>query len=227
MIAFHWRVSVARVLSLAAGFLVLGQGALNGQDPEAFALVEEAGVRYRGIQAFCAAFEQELEVPLLGETTYSRGTLCQERPNLFSMRFTDPRGDALVADGDHFWVFYPSVDSLQVIQFSMEVRPGGVDFHREFLDAPGEKYELAYEGQESVGGRATHRIHATPREAVSFREAVIWLDSARSLILRARVTMENGSIRTVTLSDIEVSPAYDPHRFRFTPPPGAQIIRRQ
>lgn len=227
MRGFRGSVSLTRVFSLVAGSLVLGQGALIAQEPQALALVEEAGVRYRGIQAFCAAFQQELEVPLLGETTYSRGTLCQQRPNLFSMRFTDPAGDALVADGDHFWVFYPSVDSLQVIQFSMEVRPGGVDFHREFLDAPGEKYELVYEGQESVEGRPTHRIHATPRQAVSFEEAIIWLDSARSLILRARVTMENGSVRTVTLSDIEVSPPHDPERFRFIPPPGAQIIRRQ
>jgi outer membrane lipoprotein carrier protein len=208
-------------------WLLVGHQALFAQETRALDLMEEAGARYRGIEAFCAAFQQELSVPLLGETTLSQGRLCQKRPNLFSMRFTDPSGDALVADGEHFWVFYPSVDPLQVLQFSMEARPGGADFHREFLDAPGEKYELSYLGEEILGGRSTHLIHAQPREPSGFQEARIWLDSTRSLILRVRVTMENGSVRTVSLSEIDLAPPDDPERFRFTPPPGAQVIRRQ
>jgi outer membrane lipoprotein-sorting protein len=132
-----------------------------------------------------------------------------------------------VADGEHFWVYYPSVDSLQVIQFSMETRPGGMDFHREFLDSPGLKYDLTYDGEVAVDGRITHLIHARPREEAGFREASIWLDAARSLILQARITMENGSVRTVALTDIDLTPSEDPTRFRFTPPPGAVVIRRQ
>jgi outer membrane lipoprotein-sorting protein len=59
-----------------------------------------------------------------------------------------------------------------------------------------------------------------------FKAARIWLDPDRSLIVQAQVEMENGSIRTVTLSDIVLNPPADPARFRFTPPDGAQVIRR-
>jgi outer membrane lipoprotein carrier protein len=189
-------------------------------------LLEDAGERYGRIRLFCAGFEQELAVPLLGETTSSKGVLCQERPNRFSMRFSDPAGDIVVADGEFFWVYYPSADPGQVLRFTMETRPGGFDFQKEFLENPGEKYELEYLGTEAVLGRRTHLISATPLRSVAFTGARLWLDPESSLILKMEIVQENGSKRTVSLSDLQLNPDPDPDRFRFTPPPGAQVIPR-
>lgn len=200
---------------------------LAAQENRALAIMEETGIRYRSVKAFCADFSQTLEVPLLGEAHHSRGRLCQARPDLFAMRWTDPPGDVVVADGEYFWVYYPSADPGQVLRFSMEVRPGGLDFQREFLEEPGEKYLLDYVGTETLNGRETHVIAAKPRQRSAFTEARLWLDARVSLILQARIAMENGSVRTVTLSDISLDPAPDPGRFSFTPPPGVQVIRRQ
>jgi outer membrane lipoprotein-sorting protein len=199
---------------------------LHAQDSRALAILEEAGARYRTIAAFCASFDQTLEVPLLGETHYSRGRLCQAQPDLFAMRWSDPEGDVVVADGEYFWVYYPSADPGQVLQFSMDVRPGGLDFHREFLEDPGDKYRLSYVGEESVAGRVSDVISAIPVDPAAFQEARLWLDRERSLIIQARIGMENGSVRTLTLEDIELNPPPDPDRFKFIPPPGAQVIRR-
>lgn len=213
-------------VSLALSGILLSPGGLRGQTPSALTLMEEAEARYREIPLFCAAFHQSLEVPLMGETHVSKGEICQAQPDLFSMRWSDPAGDAVVADGESFWVYYPSADPRQVLRFSMEVRPGGLDFQREFLEDPGGKYRLSYVGQESVSGRPAHVISARPREPAAFNEARLWLDRDRMLILQARIGMENGSVRTITLSDIDLDPPPDPGRFRFTPPPGAQVIRR-
>ena len=218
-------------LTLALVFVTPGTGVvfpgLSAQDTTALALMEEAGARYREVRGFCANFEQALSVPLLGDTTYSKGSLCQESPNLFAMRFSDPEGDILVADGESFWVYYPSSDPRQVLRFDMESRPGGLDFHREFLESPGDKYELEYLGEETLSGRPTHLISLKPFEPSGFQDARIWLDSQRSLILQARIGMENGSVRTLTLSEIQLNPPPDPDRFQFLPPSGAQVIRRR
>lgn len=218
-----------RTLFALVGLLltVIPLHAAGGQETTAAALMDEAGARYRAIAGFCAGFEQTLSVPLLGDTTYSRGSLCQEKPNLFAMRFTDPAGDVLVADGVSFWVYYPSTEPGQVLQFDMDAQPGGVDFHREFLDSPGEKYEMGYLGEEEVGGRVAHHISLEPLEPAGFRRADIWLDSQRALILQARIEMDNQSVRTVTLSNIRLDPPPDPARFSFTPPSGVQVIRRR
>lgn len=214
-------------LSLAVLFFSLSTPlAAWAQLSSPLALMEEAGARYRTIDAFCATFRQTLEVPLLGETHESRGTLCQAQPDLFAMRWTEPEGDRIIADGQFFWVYYPSADAGQVLQFSMTMRPGGLDFHREFLEDPGEKYELEYVGEEALGGRRAHVIGAKPLQRSAFTEARLWLDAERSLILQARIGMENGSVRTVTLSDISLNPPEDPARFRFVVPSGAQVIRR-
>ncbi|MFC1660686.1 outer membrane lipoprotein carrier protein LolA [Gemmatimonadota bacterium] len=189
-------------------------------------LLEEAGEQYGRIRTFCADFQQELVVPLLGETTHSRGVLCQERPNRLSMRFSDPAGDVVVADGEFFWVYYPSADPGQVLRFTMETRPGGFDFQKEFLEGPGEKYDLEYLGLEEVEGRETYLISAIPRSPVSFSASRLWLDPESSLIVKAEILQENGSKRTVILSNLVMNPDPDPDRFRFTPPPEAQVIPR-
>lgn len=213
---------------VALQFLVPGfLQPLEAQENQALAIMEETGARYRSIDAFCADFSQTLEVPLLGEAHHSRGRLCQARPDLFAMRWTDPPGDVVVADGEYFWVYYPSADPGQVLRFSMEVRPGGLDFQREFLEDPGEKYVMDYVGTETLNGRKTHVIAARPRQRSGFTQARLWLDVQLSLILQVRIGMENGSVRTVTLGDIRLDPPLDPNRFTFVPPPGAQVIRRQ
>jgi outer membrane lipoprotein-sorting protein len=189
--------------------------------------MEEAEARYREVAGFCGRFQQRLEVPLLDQVTESEGTLCQAQPNLFAMRFTQPAGDVLVADGEFFWVYYFTTDPGQVLQFPMEVRPGGLDFHREFLQGAREKYELGYVEAETLNGRSTHVISAVPRSPAGFRAARIWLDAEAALILQVRIGMENGSVRTVTLHDLELNPDPDPERFRFSTPPGVRVIRRR
>jgi len=217
-------------VSVGSALLLLGlafclKGA-SAQEGRALALMEEAGLRYGEIEGFCAEFQQELAVPLLKDTTRSQGSLCQQQPHLFAMRFSDPAGDVLVADGEFFWVYYPSNDPRQVLRFSLEERPGGLDFYREFLDDPGEKYDLDYVGEEVVEGRLTHLISARPLRDPGFTEAWIWLEADRMLIRRVRIGMKNGSVRTVTLRNVRLDPPPDPDRFIFTPPPGAQVIRR-
>ena len=224
MPAAQWIPRVVLALFLFCGLSI--QPRLEAQDSRALVIMEEAGARYRTFNAFCADFDQTLEVPLLDETHSSRGELCQAQPDLFAMRWSDPAGDLVVADGDFFWVYYPSADPGQVLQFSMEVRPGGFDFHREFLEAPGEKYQLSYVGEETVSGQVCSVIAAKPKAPAAFTEARLWVDRERSLILQARIGMENGSVRTLTLSDIRLDPPADPSRFQFIPPPGAQVIRR-
>ncbi|MBT8397584.1 MAG: outer membrane lipoprotein carrier protein LolA [Gemmatimonadetes bacterium] len=212
------------LFGLFVGFSAPG---LSAQDTRALSLMEEAGARYSDLRGFCARFQQVLAVPLLGDTTRASGSLCQEAPNLFAMRFAEPEGDLLVADGEAFWVYYPSSDPRQVLRFELESRPGGLDFQREFLESPGEKYTMAYLGTEALPGGSTHVLSLVPKGPAGFEGAKIWLDPDRFLIVRARIEMENGSVRTVSLSEIELNPSPDPSRFRFVPPEGAQVIRRR
>jgi outer membrane lipoprotein carrier protein len=216
------------LLPLTAIFLVTASAPISGrtqaQDP--LEILRWATERFSTLDALCASFRQELEVPLLDQLTRSRGVLCQQQPNLFSMRFQDPEGDVVVVDGDHLWVYYPSMDPRQVIQTDLRGARGGFDFQSEFLDRPGEKYAPVYERSEEVEGHPCHVLTLTPLTPSAYESATVWIDASKGLIRRTVIREENGSVRRVTLSDLDLSPDLDPGIFRFTPPPGTQVIRR-
>ena len=71
-----------------------------------------------------------------------------------------------------------------------------------------------------------HRISLTPSHPAPYRSAVLWVESAVSLLRKVEITEENGSVRTVTLGAVDVRPHLGADTFRFTPPTGARVITR-
>jgi outer membrane lipoprotein-sorting protein len=187
------------------------------------ALLERAAARYNRVSTLCADFVQTHVNPLLEQERTGRGRLCQARPNLFAMRFSEPAGDLVVVDGATFWYYFPSNDPRQAFRAPAE-RAGGQDFHREFLDDPRSKYTVTYEGAEQVGGASTHRLRLVPRTRESYRAAVLWLEEGTSLLRQIRVEEENGNRRTVALSGIQFDVAPPAGFFLFTPPAGVTTL---
>lgn len=192
---------------------------------ESVPALDEAARRYREVRAICADFEQVIEVRLLRRTIESAGRICQQRPNLLSMRFTDPDGDMVIADGEHVWVYYPSFDEQQVNQFPAASSPGREDFFREFLVDPGTRYDAEEGGIEVVGGRNCRVVDLTPREGASYRRARLWLDVGSHVVRRVEIHEQNENVRTLTLSDIDLTSTPDPALFVFEVPEGARVMR--
>lgn len=214
---------------LAAAALVMGTlgGAVTAVPVAAqdgLAIMRAAAERYQGVEALCADFTQHLVVPLLGDERTGEGRVCQARPNKFAMRFTQPDGDRVVIDGESVWVYYPSLDEKQVMRMPVAQQRGGHDFHREFLEDPETKYQVSYEGSDTVAGRATHRLRLVPRGRASYTAATLWIDEGQPALRRLRIEEENGTVRTITLSNIDFTSDPDGAWFTFTPPEGALIV---
>jgi outer membrane lipoprotein-sorting protein len=206
---------------LSMGLCAVGAGSAAAQD-RAMPLLEDASARYTPVSTLCADFVQHLAVPLLEQERTARGRLCQSRPNLFAMRFTDPAGDLIVIDGTSFWYYLPSSDPRQAFRAPVE-RAGGQDFHREFLENPAQKYTATYEGAETLEGASTHRLRLVPRTRQSYRAAVLWIEQGTSLLRQIRLEEENGNRRTITLSRIQFDVTPPAGFFVFTPPAGVLV----
>lgn len=187
-------------------------------------IIQAAADRYQDVDALCADFKQHLVVPLLGDERTGLGRICQARPNRFAMRFSQPDGDRVVIDGEWVWIYYPSLDEKQVVRTPLAQQRGGHDFHREFLDDPEAKYDVTYEGDDTVDGRATYRLRLVPKQPTSYRSAELWIDHGTPVLRQIRLQEENGTVRTITLSNIDFASDPDGAWFIFTPPPGAHII---
>ena len=222
------RGAAALVLAPVLLALSLPSGAGAQADPDPYRILERAASGYDAVRGFCAEFEQERIVPLLNQTTRSRGSLCQMDPAYLSMDFSEPDGDRVVADGDHLWMYYPSVNPGQVVRTRLGGAGGRTfDFQREFLQNASERFEAAYRGREIVTGRPTHALVLRPKEpAAGYEEARVWVEVERGLVRKVEIEEENQSIRRVVLSDIRVNPGLEASRFAFEPPPDARIIDR-
>ena len=219
--------TAATPVFLAAGamlFLLVMPRPAVAQEDGALRTMENAARRYQEVRSMCADFEQVIEVRLLGRTIESAGRICQQRPNLFSMRFTEPQGDLVVSDGGFFWVYYPSMDDEQVMRYPVADSPGRHDFFREFLEDPAAKYAASDSGTESVAGHECRVVSLTPKAAASYRRARLWVDARSYLVRRLELHEESGNIRTVTLHNEDLAPAIGPALFTFHPPEGARVL---
>ena len=178
------------------------------------------------IRSLEADFTQLLTVPLLETTQRSRGKLYLSRPGKFSMRFSDPAGDVLVADGRNVWMYYPSTDRTQVIKASVAAAGEELDFHRQFLTNSAARYTPTLTGTEQVGGQATHALTLTPKTRGPFTRARIWVDTDDFLVRRFEMTEANESVRRIDLANIRVNPTIAASIFTFTPPRGTQVFEQ-
>ena len=200
--------------------------ALTAQQPDGLEVLERVAARYAGVTSLCADFVQHLEVEMISLERTGSGQMCQIQPDRFAMRFSEPAGDAVVIDGESIWLYYPSNDEEVVIRIRVTGTPGGYDLHREFLDRPAEKYTVEYEAEEVIDGHETQRLRLTPKQRSSYVSVVLWIDAGTPVLRRIRIH-EDGTVRTITLSDVQLGPAdLDPAFFTFTVPPGADVISR-
>ena len=193
----------------------------------ATATLDRAVRKYKAVKTVRASFTQTITNPLLGQTVTSAGELVQRRPNHVSLRFTDPAGDRIVADGAWVWFYLPSSAPGQVIRTRIaKDGSGSPDLTAQFLNRPASRFEVADLGREMVNGRAARVLSLVPKPGVeaAFTKALIWVDSADALIRQFEVTEPSEIVRRVTITKLTLNPAIPASAFRFTPPSGTKVV---
>lgn len=187
-------------------------------------ILSQAEAAANAVRSLEADFTQTMSVPLLNQTQRSAGKLYQRKPDRFLMRFSEPEGDVIVADGRHFWLYYPSADRRQVIRTSIAEGGEAVDLQAQFLSNPNQRFVSTLAGEESVGGRPAHVLTLVPRGASPYRILKIWVDREDHLVRRFEITEENESVRRVELRNLRTNHTLANSLFTFTPPEGTQVF---
>lgn len=189
-------------------------------------VLRRAAAAYEDVRSMQATFVMQFNNPLLRQQTTSRGTLYQQRPDRIALRFTDPDGDVILSDGEHFYIYQPSIDANQATQSPVTAGGGGgVDLQAQFVGNPTERFRYTLEGRESVAGRPADVMVLVPRQRAEYRSLKVWFDTRDSLARRFEITEHNGSIRRFDLSGLQVNTSIPPAVFRFTPPANVRIVR--
>jgi outer membrane lipoprotein carrier protein len=199
-----------------------GQTAANLDD--AMEILRRTEQRADAIRTLEADFVQSLRVPLLNQNQNSAGKLYQRKPDRFLMRFTQPAGDVMVADGRHFWLYYPSTDRTQVIRTSIARGGGAVDLQRQFIGNAAARFVPTLNRSEVVDGHDSYALTLVPRQASPYKVLRIWVDKGDYTVRRFEMTEENESVRRVELRNIRVNGTIPDNLFSFTPPQGTQVF---
>lgn len=221
-------VSAGSGSSPSAGGAVPASGVtpVRGGRQDANELLRRVEQTAAGVQTLEADFVQTLHVPLLNTDRTSTGKLYQRKPSRFLMRFTDPAGDLMVADGRHFWIYYPSSDRTQVIRTSIAEGGEQADFQRQFLSNATERFVATLNGTETVAGRPAYALTLVPRRQSPYKVIRIWVDREDNLVRRFEMTEENDSVRRVELRNLKVNQPVSDALFTFTPPAGTQVVEQ-
>jgi chaperone LolA len=192
------------------------------------AAVDRATAAWGRITSLRAGFQQAVTNPLTGRTETARGEYQQQGRTKLAVRFTDPAGDRIVADGKHLWLYLPSTTPGQVLRSPVGDGAGGVDVTAQFLSSPKTRFTITAEGSATVAGRAADVLLLVPKRADDrpFARAKVWVDAKDGLIRQFEVTDGQGLTRKVTLTDVQVNAKVDPAAFRFTPPKGVRVVDR-
>jgi outer membrane lipoprotein carrier protein len=209
--------------------LALAPAASEAQQSPAHAAVQRAVDAWGSVRTVRASFEQTVSNALTGTSAHARGEYQQRRPDKLAVRFHDPDGDRIVADGSFLWLYLPSSAPDQVIKQPQTPQGSGtVDITGEFLDRPFDRYTIADGGSATVGGRATRLVLLTPNAdgPRDFTRARVWIDDADGYIRQFEVVQSNGVTRMVRLTSLRVNVATDDAAFRFAVPQGARVVTR-
>jgi outer membrane lipoprotein carrier protein len=191
-------------------------------------VLDHAIAAWAKVKTARATFEQTVSNSLTGTSATARGEFQQQRPKRLSIRFTDPAGDRIVADGSAIWVYLPSSAPGQVVKRSASDASLPFDIAGEFLTDPRSRYDVTPAGTATVSGHAAHALMLVPKskDQQLFDKATIWVDDDDGLVRQFEVVESSGVTRRVRITTLEPNAPVDRSAFTFTPPPGTRVVER-
>ena len=218
----RWNVGMIALMVLVPSF----HHSIVLQDPGP--ILDRASKAYEAVQNLSADFVQIIDNPMLGGPDTTRGRFFQSRPNFFAMRFTEPAGDRVVADGHRLWLYTPSSTPGQVIRTAIPGRgTTGPNLIGQFVEHPRERYTARYVRADSLpeGRGAVDVIALVPKTAdLPYSEATVWISKKDGLVRRIEITEESGQRRTIILQKLALNRGVPTREFRFAPPAGSRVV---
>lgn len=231
-----------RVAGLALGLaLTTALAADNGFD-EAVAAIGAKAAQVRSYQA-----DLSVNISMMGQTMVSTGRMVFRSPDL---SYTEMETDVgamkmkqiMVSDGKWMWVHQPAmnmimkIDMARVAAETKGARPPGVaNAGNTDLTKPLQMLDPATAKllrTETLDGVQAYVFEGTPPQGVARMQGPfmparvqVWVGVADGLTRKvAMLDKEGKEAMTQTFSNLVINKDYPDAQFRFTPPPGAQVM---
>ena len=186
----------------------------------ASAAAESLQGHFSKLNTWQADFVQTVSNKDTQTTSTSEGTLWLHRPNLFRLEYNKPYKQVYVADGKKLWFYDEDLE-----QISVKPQGDSLDQTPAMILSQPQQLAKAYTITSREKGRYT-LYNLVPKAAdTGFDHIEIVFDKDRLIEMHM---FDHFAQRTSLLfKNIHENQAVPPQRFRFTPPPGVDVIGQQ
>jgi outer membrane lipoprotein carrier protein len=177
--------------------------------------------RYESTRTLTADFKQVVESPTLAGTIESHGTLAFEKPNRMRWDYKPPDPQVIIGDGETLWIYQP--EEKQVIK-----APLGEAFQATtpvtFLAGLG-RLDRDFAASLERDEKERWVLKLVPKKDQGIGTLTLLVRKADASVEEARVTDPLGTTTRLALSGERRNVELEPGLFRFTPPPGVDVVK--
>lgn len=172
-----------------------------------------------GLKTLSASFVQVVRNKQGDITDRATGKLSIARPNRFRWDYRQPYEQTIVADGAKLWLYDPDLQQVTVrsLQQGLGSTPAML------LSGSGKVGDAFTSGEtERKGGWTWHRL--LPKQRGTDFDSVGLAFDERGELAAMELVDKLGQTTTIAFADLRRGAPLDDAQFRFTPPPGADVI---
>jgi outer membrane lipoprotein carrier protein len=213
--------------------LLLALGVTLGPAGQGWAVTPEEVVKqvqkqYDTTGVFKTRFRQEakLKSQALGDT--AEGVLYFKKPSQMRWDYQTPAAQRkeVIADGREVFIYLPQDKTVMVYPMQQVMRS---DLVMRFFSGIGQlqrdftvTWHIPYQGSGPM------RILLKPVKAQpDFKDLVLTIDPQTHLVQALEFSNAYGDLTRMSFTGTQLNVSLDPGLFRFTPPPGVQVVREK
>lgn len=212
-------------------FLVLGLG--MGQTGTGWAITPEEVVtqvqkQYDSTGVFKTRFRQESKLKSQASGDTAEGLLYFKKPSQMRWDYQSPAAQKkeVIADGREVYIYIPQDKTVMVYPMKQVMRS---DLVMRFFSGIGElQRDFTVSWNTPYQGSGPMRILLKPtKPQPDLKDLVLTIDPQTYLVQTLEFSNTYGDFTRMNFSGTQLNVSMDPGFFKFTPPPGVQVVREK
>ena len=213
-----WAIGMAILLVWGTGFPLI-VSALTAEE-----VADKVQATYKGFSDLQAGFVQRATNRLSGMSQEASGRLFLKWPGKMRWEYDNPEPRLFLVDGKTLWSYSPLERQAvwQDVSGSLSTGPIGILFGVGSLRRDFRVRKILHAGTRE--GRE-HLLDLAPKgQDLSFKRVILAIDQESFLIKRLTVFDLYGNTTVVDLSELKVNGGLEDALFKFSPPPGTDLV---
>ncbi len=211
------------LLALICSWLTAGQVLAAAPDPQEIA--RQLQKTYEQTNSFQADFHQHTTVQLSHREREGQGSLIILKPGLMRWDYTQPDRQVFICNGEPMSMYFAK-SAQEIVMSAKDYLQSDVTYS--FFIGTGDilrDFEPRLPGADYCCGEKPDLLLYPRGEHGQVEHLEVWLND-RHLVRRLKIFDHFGSVTVLDFSNIRINQNISPQLFKFTPPPGTEIVQQ-